>query len=86
MQLILCRAVFDTDNIDIGPERRNYLDHRLSRVWEMNGQVIILRHYNAKIDFRRQSFDLTCTISLHHSQECIVPSLEILRTTDCVTI
>ena len=33
------RAIFDTDNIDIGPERRNYLDHRLSRVWEMNGQV-----------------------------------------------
>lgn len=32
------RAIFDTDNIDIGPERRNYLDHRLSRVWEMNGQ------------------------------------------------
>ena len=36
---ILCRATFDSDNIDIGPERRNYLDHRLSRVWEMNGQV-----------------------------------------------
>ena len=33
------RATFDTDNIDIGPERRDYLDHRLSRVWEMNGQV-----------------------------------------------
>lgn len=36
---LLCRATFDTDNIDIGPERRNYLDHRLSRVWETNGQV-----------------------------------------------
>ena len=34
-----CRATFDTDNIDIGPERRNYLDHRLSRVWEMNSEV-----------------------------------------------
>ena len=33
------RATFDTDNIDIGPERRDYLDHRLSRVWEMNSQV-----------------------------------------------
>ena len=33
------RATFDTDNIDIGPERRNYLDHRLSRVWEMNSEV-----------------------------------------------
>lgn len=32
------RATFDTDNIDIGPERRAYLDHRLSRAWEMNGQ------------------------------------------------
>ncbi|CAL5226880.1 g9753 [Coccomyxa viridis] len=32
------RATFDTDNIDIGPERRNYLDHRLSRVWEMNSE------------------------------------------------
>lgn len=35
----MCRCIFDTDNIDIGPERRNYLDHRLSRVWEYNGQV-----------------------------------------------
>ena len=34
-----CRATFDTDNIDIGPERRAYLDHRLSRVWEVNSQV-----------------------------------------------
>ena len=34
-----CRATFDTDNIDIGPERRDYLDHRLSRVWEMNSQA-----------------------------------------------
>ena len=38
------RATFDTDNIDIGPERRNYLDHRLSRVWEMNGEVGCMRH------------------------------------------
>ena len=34
-----CRATFDTDNIDVGPERRAYLDHRLSRVWEVNSQV-----------------------------------------------
>jgi hypothetical protein len=34
-----CRATFDTDNIDIGPERRAYLDHRLSRAWEVNSQV-----------------------------------------------
>lgn len=33
------RATFDSDNIDIGPERRAYLDHRLHRTWEMNGQV-----------------------------------------------
>lgn len=33
------RSIFDTDNIDIGPERRNYLDHQLSRVWEYNDEV-----------------------------------------------
>ncbi|KAL4451296.1 hypothetical protein ABPG77_009368 [Micractinium sp. CCAP 211/92] len=32
------RSVFDTDNIDIGPERRHYLDHQLSRVWEFNDE------------------------------------------------
>ena len=32
------RSVFDTDNIDIGPERRQYLDHSLSRIWEFNDQ------------------------------------------------
>ncbi|CAD7703949.1 unnamed protein product [Ostreobium quekettii] len=32
------RSIFDTDNIDIGPERRNYLDHNMERVWEYNGQ------------------------------------------------
>lgn len=26
------------DSIDLGPERRQYLDHQLSRVWECNGQ------------------------------------------------
>lgn len=35
------RATFDTDNIDVGPERRAYLDHRLSRVWEVNSQVSV---------------------------------------------
>jgi len=34
-----CRATFDTDNIDIGPERRAFLEHRLERVWEVNSQV-----------------------------------------------
>lgn len=33
------RSIFDTDNIDIGPERRHYLDHQLKRVWEVNCQV-----------------------------------------------
>jgi hypothetical protein len=33
------RSTFDIDNIDIGPERRQFLDHRLSRVWEMNAEV-----------------------------------------------
>ncbi|CAG9467464.1 unnamed protein product [Pedinophyceae sp. YPF-701] len=32
------RATFDTDNIDIGPERRAYLEHRLQRVMEVNSQ------------------------------------------------
>lgn len=32
------RSVFDTDNIDIGPERRQYLDHSLSRIWEFNDE------------------------------------------------
>ena len=32
-------ATFDTDGISIGPERRAYLDTKLSRVWEMNSQV-----------------------------------------------
>lgn len=35
------RSVFDTDNIDIGPERRHYLDHKLCRVWERNGEGTI---------------------------------------------
>jgi len=35
------RSIFDTDNIDIGPERRQYLDHSLSRVWEFNDQGAI---------------------------------------------
>lgn len=39
------RCIFDTDNIDIGPERRNYLDHSLSRVWEYNDEV---RHRGAR--------------------------------------
>lgn len=33
------RATFDTDNIDIGPERRAYLEQRLERCWEVNSQV-----------------------------------------------
>ena len=33
-----CRSIFDMDGIDLGPERRQYLDHQLSRVWECNGQ------------------------------------------------
>ena len=32
------RSIFDMDGIDLGPERRQYLDHQLSRVWECNGQ------------------------------------------------
>ena len=32
------RCIFDTDGIDIGPERRNYLDHHLHRLYEVNKQ------------------------------------------------
>ncbi len=31
------RGLFDRDGIDVGPERRAYLDHALARVWEDNG-------------------------------------------------
>ena len=33
------RATFDVDNIDIGPERRGYLEQKLERVWEQNSEV-----------------------------------------------
>ena len=32
------RSIFDTDSIDLGPERRQYLDHSLCRVWEYNDE------------------------------------------------
>jgi hypothetical protein len=32
------RSIFDIDNIDIGPERRAYLETKLERVWEVNSQ------------------------------------------------
>ncbi|EFJ43864.1 hypothetical protein VOLCADRAFT_83033 [Volvox carteri f. nagariensis] len=32
------RSIFDIDNIDIGPERRAYLEQKLERVWEQNSQ------------------------------------------------
>ena len=63
----MCRATFDTDNIDIGPERRNYLDHRLSRVWEMNSEVCDLyQTYQA-------STSLTLGIAAHqtHTQHLL---------------
>ena len=33
-----CRSIFDIDGIDLGPERRTYLEHKLERVWEINSQ------------------------------------------------
>lgn len=33
------RSIFDIDTIDLGPERRSYLEHKLERVWEINSQV-----------------------------------------------
>ena len=32
------RSIFDTDSIDLGPERRQYLDHALSRIWDFNSE------------------------------------------------
>eukprot|EP00195_Chlamydomonas_chlamydogama_P005703 CAMPEP_0202899678 /NCGR_PEP_ID=MMETSP1392-20130828/7850_1 /ASSEMBLY_ACC=CAM_ASM_000868 /TAXON_ID=225041 /ORGANISM="Chlamydomonas chlamydogama, Strain SAG 11-48b" /LENGTH=653 /DNA_ID=CAMNT_0049585927 /DNA_START=166 /DNA_END=2127 /DNA_ORIENTATION=- len=32
------RSIFDIDNIDLGPERRAYLEQKLERVWEINSQ------------------------------------------------
>lgn len=32
------RCIFDIDGIDLGPERRAYLEHHLDRVWEVNSQ------------------------------------------------
>jgi betaine lipid synthase len=32
------RATFDTDNIDLGPERRAYLETKLERAWERNSE------------------------------------------------
>ena len=32
------RSIFDIDNIDLGPERRQYLDHTMERIWEFNSQ------------------------------------------------
>lgn len=37
------------DNIDIGPERRNFADYRLEREWEINGQVSYLNLINYSI-------------------------------------
>lgn len=31
-------SVFDVDTIDLGPERRAFLEHKLERVWEINSQ------------------------------------------------
>jgi betaine lipid synthase len=36
MTRIIWKSIFDIDNIDLGPERRQYLDHRLVRVFEYN--------------------------------------------------
>ena len=33
-----CRCIFDIDGIDLGPERRAYLEHGAERVWEVNAQ------------------------------------------------
>lgn len=35
------RSIFDIDGIDLGPERRTYLDHKLDRIWEVNSEGAI---------------------------------------------
>eukprot|EP00850_Spirogloea_muscicola_P021425 SM000249S08236 [mRNA] locus=s249:17321:22871:+ [translate_table: standard] len=62
------RSVFDLDGIDLGPERRQYLEHKLEPVYEYNGRGKIpyvpylrapyytwigRRRENTKIDLRR---------------------------------
>ena len=37
----LWKSIFDIDNIELGPERRQYLDHRLVRVFEYNSSGTI---------------------------------------------
>ena len=37
----LWKSIFDIDNVDLGPERRQYLDHRLVRVFEYNSSGAI---------------------------------------------
>lgn len=32
------RSIFDIDTIDLGPERRSYLEHKLERIWEINNE------------------------------------------------
>jgi betaine lipid synthase len=38
LRRVFWQSVFDQDGIYLGPERRNYLDHCLSRVWEYNDE------------------------------------------------
>jgi len=38
MKRFFWRATFDLDGIDLGPERREYLEHKLTRVYEYNGE------------------------------------------------
>ena len=61
-----CRATFDTDNIDVGPERRAFLDHRLSRVWEVNSQVSACTWQAASAGFSAQ-FNIPGTNTRIHS-------------------
>lgn len=37
--VLYSRSIFDLDNIDLGPERRAYLDKCLERLWENNSEV-----------------------------------------------
>ena len=41
MKRFFWRATFDLDGIDLGPERRDYLEHKLTRVYEYNSEVTL---------------------------------------------
>lgn len=55
------------DNIDIGPERRLYLDHKMERLWENNGKVeCVLEHGSVPACFLILSDMIECCRDPYH--------------------